>query len=162
MYSLTSLHVAVRLPPCSQGQVVEVADVKITNMFKGSSPGTQMVALTSGDFVVALDKTEDEALTEQWLLREMTNRVQKLRKKAGVRLGDPVEAYYDLPAADPLAAGSHTYFHAFMTTVVVLSKHRAQLEKTLKISVVPAAKPLSFVTTLGSEAVTINKVNFNV
>lgn len=43
-----------------------------------------------------LDTQLDEELRSEGLAREVINRVQKLRKKAGVQPGDPVEVFYSV------------------------------------------------------------------
>jgi isoleucyl-tRNA synthetase len=49
---------------------------------------------TDNDVVVRLDVQIYPELQGEWLTREMINRVQKLRKKAGLQATDDVEVYY--------------------------------------------------------------------
>jgi len=49
---------------------------------------------TDNDVVVRLDVQVHPELMGEWLAREMINRVQKLRKKAGLQATDDVEVYY--------------------------------------------------------------------
>jgi len=54
------------------------------------------------DVLIILSLEIDENLKQQGLAREFVNRVQKLRKKAGIVPSDPIEAFYKLPEKDPL------------------------------------------------------------
>ncbi|PFH53847.1 hypothetical protein AMATHDRAFT_73255 [Amanita thiersii Skay4041] len=49
---------------------------------------------TDNDVVVRLDIQVHPDLQGEWLARELTNRVQKLRKKAGLQATDDVDVYY--------------------------------------------------------------------
>lgn len=49
---------------------------------------------TDNDVVVLLDITVYPELKNEWLTREIINRVQKLRKKAGLQATDDVEIFY--------------------------------------------------------------------
>ncbi|KAF9651100.1 isoleucine-tRNA ligase [Thelephora ganbajun] len=55
---------------------------------------TQYATHTDNDVVVRLDIKAYPELTSEWLVREMINRVQKLRKKGGLQATDDVEVYY--------------------------------------------------------------------
>lgn len=62
---------------------------------------------TDNDVVVRLDIQIHADLQGEWLARELTNRIQKLRKKAGLQATDDVEVYYSLEdqsGADLLSA----------------------------------------------------------
>jgi len=68
-------------------------DIKIIRDFKGSSryePAFAESALTM------LDCQLDDDLRSEGLAREVINRVQKLRKTAGIQPGDPVEVFYSV------------------------------------------------------------------
>ncbi|KAL9711554.1 isoleucine--tRNA ligase [Leucoagaricus gongylophorus] len=49
---------------------------------------------TDNDVVVRLDIQIHSYLQGEWLARELTNRVQKLRKKAGLQATDDIDIYY--------------------------------------------------------------------
>lgn len=55
---------------------------------------SQYATHTDNDVVVRLDIKAYPELTSEWLVREMINRVQKLRKKGGLQATDDVEVYY--------------------------------------------------------------------
>ena len=49
---------------------------------------------TDNDVVVLLDVTVHPELVGEWLAREVINRIQKLRKKAGLQATDDVDVFY--------------------------------------------------------------------
>jgi isoleucyl-tRNA synthetase len=55
---------------------------------------TQFATHTDNDVVVRLDVKAYPELTSEWLVREMINRVQKLRKKGSLQATDDIEVYY--------------------------------------------------------------------
>lgn len=59
-----------------------------------SSAEGQYATHTDNDVVVRLDVQIHPELQGEWLARELTNRVQKLRKKAGLQATDDVDVYY--------------------------------------------------------------------
>lgn len=54
----------------------------------------QFATNTDNDVVVRLDILVHPELVGEWLARELTNRVQKLRKKAGLQATDDVHVFY--------------------------------------------------------------------
>lgn len=54
----------------------------------------QYATHTDNDVVIRLDVQVHPELMSEWLAREFVNRVQKLRKKAGLQATDDVEVYY--------------------------------------------------------------------
>ena len=61
---------------------------------------TQIAANSDRDVLVMLDLHLDTSMIEQGLAREVVNRYQKLRKKAGLTVTDSIELYYELPETD--------------------------------------------------------------
>lgn len=59
-------------------------------------PRARVQAASEDDCLVVIDVDLDEALVEEGLMREVVNRVQKLRKKAGLSPTDPIEVFYQL------------------------------------------------------------------
>lgn len=53
---------------------------------------------TDNDVVVRLDILVHAELFGEWIAREIINRVQKLRKKAGLKATDDVRAFYEFPS----------------------------------------------------------------
>ncbi|CAF1580601.1 unnamed protein product, partial [Adineta ricciae] len=62
---------------------------------------TQFEATAEQGFVVLLDYTADASLKDEGLIREITSRVQKLRKEAKVKPTDDISIYY---AVEPLTS----------------------------------------------------------
>lgn len=82
----------------------EIGEIQVLNDFRpppGSLP-TEVDAAVDGRLMAVLDLRLDESLAQEGLGREVVNRVQKLRKKAGLAFGDSVRMY--LAMAPPLAA----------------------------------------------------------
>ena len=109
--------------PTGHAYTIEATEVQIVREFKGDTEN--FVAKGSADVMVVLDATRDEALLAKWYARELTNRIQKARKKAGLLITDPIEAYYEADPKSPLAA--------------VLAQNCAAVEKATRLSVLPLA-----------------------
>jgi hypothetical protein len=60
----------------------------------------EMGAIAEAELMAVLDLRPDEALREAGLAREVVNRVQKLRKKAGLLVGAPASCIYCQPSHD--------------------------------------------------------------
>jgi isoleucyl-tRNA synthetase len=61
------------------------------------------VAQTEGDLTVVLDANVDEALEHEGLARELINRIQNLRKEAGLEVSDRIALTVVCPAKGKLA-----------------------------------------------------------
>lgn len=59
-----------------------------------SSSDGQYATNTDNDVVIRLDVQIHSHLQGEWLARELTNRVQKLRKKAGLQATDDINVFY--------------------------------------------------------------------
>jgi len=70
---------------------------------------------TDNDVIVLLDTTSDPALVEQGLAREVINRVQRLRKKAGLKTTDDVGMEYHV-LTDPENTGIEKVFESQRAT----------------------------------------------
>ncbi|GAB2218562.1 hypothetical protein Drorol1_Dr00001789 [Drosera rotundifolia] len=70
-------------------------DIKIIRDFKcpDDLTGKEIDAEGDGDVLIVLDLQPDESLFEAGIAREIVNRIQKLRKKAGLEPTDVVEVY---------------------------------------------------------------------
>ncbi|XP_031488181.1 isoleucine--tRNA ligase, cytoplasmic [Nymphaea colorata] len=79
------------------GHRLELSDIKVVREFKRPANTTEkeIDAAGDGDVLVVLDLRPDESLFESGVAREVINRVQKLRKKAGLEPTDTVEVYYE-------------------------------------------------------------------
>jgi isoleucyl-tRNA synthetase len=90
---------------------VEMSDVK-----------GQYGSHSDNDVVVLLDVQVHQDLMGEWLARELVNRVQKLRKKAGLQATDDVDVFYQISegtGAELLDA---------------MSKHAESIKKTVRSS----------------------------
>jgi len=82
-------------------------DLTVQRYLELSSSDRQLATNTDNDVVIRLDIQIHRHLQGERLARELTNRVQKLRKKAGLQATDDVRVYYrfeDGSGTDLLAA----------------------------------------------------------
>jgi isoleucyl-tRNA synthetase len=78
------------------GHCLKLSDIKIVRGFRRPDDRTEeeMDAAGDGDVLVILDLRPDDSLFEAGAAREIVNRIQKLRKKAGLDPTDTVEVYF--------------------------------------------------------------------
>ena len=69
-----------------------------------------------GDILVMLDTTPDKEMLEEGVAREVINRVQKLRKSAGLKVDDKVTMYYTVTPKDHNLAKIITKFSYYIQT----------------------------------------------
>lgn len=74
---------------------------------------------TDNDVVVRLDVQVHPELMGEWLAREVINRVQKLRKKAGLQATDDVEVFYKFEdgSGDEIVVAIHDHIETIKKTV---------------------------------------------
>lgn len=89
------------------GETLDMADIEVTWTF--NSDDANLEACNGDGAVCILDCGMDQTLLQQGMAREVINRVQKLRKKAGLSATDEVEVFYSL------AAPTKVDFHAGVT-----------------------------------------------
>ncbi|CAL9203122.1 unnamed protein product [Musa hybrid cultivar] len=79
------------------GHCLKQNDIKVLREFKRPADVTEkeIDAAGDGDVLVILDLRADESLFDAGVAREVVNRIQKLRKKAGLEPTDIVELYYE-------------------------------------------------------------------
>ena len=65
-----------------------------------SNGAAQFATNTDNDVVVRLDIQIHPELVGEWLSRELINRVQKLRKSAGLQATDDVDVFYQLESGE--------------------------------------------------------------
>ncbi|KAG5548406.1 hypothetical protein RHGRI_013932 [Rhododendron griersonianum] len=75
---------------------LKLSDIKINQGFRRPDNMTEeeIDAAGDGDVLVILDLRPDESLFEAGVVREVVNRIQKLRKKAALEPTDMVEVYF--------------------------------------------------------------------
>ncbi|GKV22091.1 hypothetical protein SLEP1_g31990 [Rubroshorea leprosula] len=79
------------------GHCLKLTDIKVVRDFKRPDGMTdkEIDAAGDGDVLLVLDLHADESLFEAGVAREVVNRIQKLRKKAGLEPTDLVEVYFE-------------------------------------------------------------------
>ncbi|CAM6043693.1 unnamed protein product [Sphagnum compactum] len=97
------------------GHELELQDIKVIREFKAPDGVNKedIDASGDGDVLVVLDLRPDESLLEAGFAREIVNRVQKLRKKAGLEPTDTVEVYYDV--LDGVVGSDSSVLHQVFT-----------------------------------------------
>ena len=91
------------------GHNLEEGELKLVYSFgeetsatgQGDKTEQRYEAHSDGSMVVLLDVKPDQSMFDQGLAREFINRVQKLRKKAGLVPTDPVDVEYFIENEDP-------------------------------------------------------------
>jgi isoleucyl-tRNA synthetase len=76
---------------------------------------------TDNDVVVRLDIQAHAELQQEWLARELVNRVQKLRKRAGLQATDDVDVFYAFAGADGAELVQAMEIHAALVERTVRS-----------------------------------------
>lgn len=79
------------------GETISPNEIKIVREFKlpsDAKPG-ELDAAGDGEVLVVVDLSYDESLLAAGTAREVVNRVQKLRKKAGLSIGDPISVFLE-------------------------------------------------------------------
>ncbi|KAJ3248124.1 isoleucine--tRNA ligase [Chytriomyces hyalinus] len=85
-----------------EGITLGEGDLEVVRLFGASQGGkdasvkSKYEAKSSGDVLVILDVEEDLELVQEGLARELVNRVQRLRKKAGLQPVDDVKYFYTM------------------------------------------------------------------
>eukprot|EP01018_Ginkgo_biloba_P031750 Gb_05984 [translate_table: standard] len=79
------------------GHTLQLSDIKVIREFMPpiGVRREDIDATGDGDVLVVLDLRPDETLFEAGVSREIVNRIQKLRKKAGLEPTDGVEVYFE-------------------------------------------------------------------
>ncbi|KAL7719282.1 isoleucine--tRNA ligase [Entamoeba marina] len=75
------------------GQVFTEKEVKVHRQFSGDT--AKQEATREKDVLIILDIVVDEVLIQKGICREVNNRIQKLRKDAGLKVSDNVIIYYN-------------------------------------------------------------------
>lgn len=69
--------------------------LKVTKNFNKEIESNKQFACASGDQVsLMLDTVQTESLIQHGLSREITNRIQRLRKTSGISIEDQIEIFY--------------------------------------------------------------------
>merc|ERR1719481_2480556 len=100
-----------------QGHDIVAEDIRIMYSFAGDKSkelSEKYEADSAGDILVMLDTTPDEEMLEEGVAREVINRVQKLRKSAGLKVDDKVTMYYTVTPQDHNLAKIITKFSDYI------------------------------------------------
>ncbi|CBJ31410.1 Isoleucyl-tRNA Synthetase [Ectocarpus siliculosus] len=99
--------------PLLEGGTVEVAghtlsadDLMLKRGFKGDTSVFQAAVSEDGKVMVVLDTRKDEKVLSQKLAREIVSRIQKLRKKSGLQVGETVEVFFQDDTKDGVAGAA--------------------------------------------------------
>ncbi|KAL4432409.1 hypothetical protein ABPG77_001708 [Micractinium sp. CCAP 211/92] len=118
-------------------------DLKILRDFRppeGSKP-EEVDAAGDGEVLVVMDLRPDDELVAAGLAREVVNRVQRLRKKAGLQATDAVAVYIDVK---PAAAGAPD-------VAAALASQEEYVRSSLGVPIQPASQQPADEAVLGSE-----------
>ncbi|KAI9184458.1 isoleucine--tRNA ligase [Blastocladiella emersonii ATCC 22665] len=107
-----------------EGIALSADDLKVIRYYAGTSADWE--AANDKDVLILMDVGKDEALEQEALAREVINRVQRLRKKAGLVPTDVVDYLYKI-TEDPNAQ-----------LATVLSTQADFIAKTLKKTLLPS------------------------
>jgi len=88
-----------------EGHTITAEELQVTKEYKGDV--TKNEAAWDENVLIILDIVQDEAMRQEGVAREVMNRVQKLRKKAGIHPTDPIEVFYKVDQASEVAKVIH-------------------------------------------------------
>jgi len=143
-----------------EGVELTTEDIKITREFKGDNE--KFEATWSDEALVVVNLQVDESLRQAGIAREIVNKVQRLRKEAGVNEGDPVETFYrvandekgELQSVLSPSSSFAEYFAKSLSVPLLpatfKSPHSLVLRSALQaLKQVPGAEIELFITRLG-------------
>jgi isoleucyl-tRNA synthetase len=107
---------AVEIEVAGARHALEPGDLEVA---QEASAG--LVVKGEGGYTVALDPTLDEELLAEGVARELVNRIQRLRKDAGLEITDRIELAIGGPDAIRHAAGRHQTFIGGETLALALT-----------------------------------------
>ncbi len=76
------------------GEVLGEGELLVTRNFNGNASVFEAEVSSESQLMVVLDITRDSKIERERIAREVINRIQKLRKKAGLIVGDKVEVFF--------------------------------------------------------------------
>ncbi|KAH9938927.1 isoleucine-tRNA ligase [Amylocystis lapponica] len=97
--------------------------------------GGQYATHTDNDVVVRLDVLVHKELQSEWLARELINRIQKLRKRAGLQATDDVDVFYAFEegTGPEILEAMHGYEEVILRTVRSVPTDVAKRKVTQKV-----------------------------
>lgn len=129
------------------GHDITLSEVKIINEFKADAVG-QYDAFSNDKILVLLDIVLHEDLKDEGTAREIVNRVQKLRKKAGLQVTDEVSVFYELEEGSPLQKIVDTQGHF--------------INKNLKVTLQPLSQKPSHAVDIITDKEEVNGANITI
>ncbi|CAB4024368.1 Isoleucine--tRNA ligase, cytoplasmic, partial [Paramuricea clavata] len=82
------------------GHKLSGTDLKLIYTFdQNSSISSQYEAHSDNDVLILLDVTPDQSMLDEGVAREVVNRIQRLRKKAGLQPTENITVTYEIDAA---------------------------------------------------------------
>ena len=111
-------------------------DLRIMYNFGEKGATSKYEAHSDNEVLVLLDCTPDQSMKDEGTAREVVNRIQKLRKKAGLKPQDEVTLYYKVsPAGDDLLRVINEYVEYIETSTknpVVLDSAKSNQNKIIE------------------------------
>ena len=111
-------------------------DLRIMYNFGEKGTTSKYEAHSDNEVLVLLDCTPDQSMKDEGTAREVVNRIQKLRKKAGLKPQDEVTLYYKVsPAGDDLLRVINEYVEYIETSTknpVVLDSAESNQNKIIE------------------------------
>jgi isoleucyl-tRNA synthetase len=111
-----------------EGHELTTEDIKISYAV-AESLSSRYHAHANGTLLVLLDVTPSQEMVEEGVAREVINKIQKLRKKAGLQPRDSVEVLYEIEEVGVAGGG------ASLTRVI--QEHKYNIESTTRGPVNP-------------------------
>jgi len=112
-----------------KGHTLDALDVPLVREFSGDT--TRYESAYDSDVLIVLDLKEDPALEREGLMRTVVNRVQRLRKAAGLAATDSnIVVYYTLPDSSEGKA-----------VVVAINEHLQKIETETHTKLVSGTAP---------------------
>jgi len=112
-----------------EGESIELVadDLLVKSTFSGN--GNDYAAMTSADgtLTVAISTIQDEILRKQAIVRDLCNRINKLRKKAKLNITDKIDVFYTDIASG--YQGTDQTTSACVSTADALSQNQTLLDK---------------------------------
>jgi len=102
-----------------KGHEINAEDIRIMYSFTGEKSkelSEKYEADSQEDILVLLDTTPDQEMLDEGVAREVVNRIQKLRKSAGLKVDDQVIMKYSVTPKDHYLAGVITKFSEYIQT----------------------------------------------
>jgi isoleucyl-tRNA synthetase len=122
-----------------QGHQLSAEDLRVQRGLKKSNDTANLEVAVEGDVMILLDAFAYPELAEEGLAREVVNRVQRLRKRAGLVPTDDVRlAYAVLPATD--ADSEESRVEAEEQVEQMFERHAATITKAASKGVVKASE----------------------